>query len=72
LETAIQQEVKPKILLVEINNTIARKIDKQVIESNYNPFLYTLRRYVPSFREEYKPSIQAILSEINSRKLLNQ
>jgi hypothetical protein len=61
LETAIRQEVKPKILLVEINNTITRKIDKQVIESNYNPFLYNLRRYIPSFREEYKPSIQTIL-----------
>lgn len=61
LEVAIRQEVKPKFLLVEINNTITRKIDKQVIESNYNPFLYNLRRYVPSFREEYKPSIQTIL-----------
>jgi hypothetical protein len=61
LEVAIRQNVKPKFLLVEINNTITRKIDKQVIESNYNPFLYNLRRYIPSFREEYKPSSQTIL-----------
>lgn len=61
LEAAIRQDVKPKILLVEVNNTINRKIDKQVIESNYNPFLYALRRYAPIFREEYKPSTQIIL-----------
>jgi hypothetical protein len=61
LEAAIRQDVKPKILLVEINNTIDRKVDKQVIESNYNPVLYNFRRYLPAFREEYKPSTQLIL-----------
>jgi hypothetical protein len=61
LEVAIRQDVKPKILLVEINNTINRKVDRQVIESNYNPVLYNFRRYLPSFREEYKPATQIIL-----------
>lgn len=67
LETVIRQDIKPKILLVEVNNTIDRKIDKQVIESNYNPFLYTLRHHAPIFREEYKPSIQLILMFDNIR-----
>ncbi len=61
LEAVIRQAVKPKILLVEINNTIVRKVDRQLIESNYNPILYTVHHYLPSFREEYKPSSQLVL-----------
>jgi hypothetical protein len=61
LEAVIRQDVKPKLLLVEINHTLRIKIDKKIIESNYNPVLYPLRHYLPSFREEYKPSIQIIL-----------
>jgi hypothetical protein len=61
LEAVLRQAVKPKILLLEINNTIVRKVDKQLVESNYNPILYTFQHHFPSFREEYKPSSQLIL-----------
>ena len=61
LEAVLRQDPKPKLLLVEINDTISRKVDKQVIESNYNPVLHPFRRYFPSFKEEYKPSTQIIL-----------
>jgi hypothetical protein len=61
LAVIIKQTVKPKVLLVEINQTIARKVDKQLIESNYNPILYTVRGYFPGLREEYKPSSQIVL-----------
>ncbi|WP_310429102.1 hypothetical protein [Chamaesiphon sp. VAR_48_metabat_135_sub] len=61
LEAIIRQDIKPKLLLVELNHTIRIQADKKIIESNYNPVLYPLRRYLPSFREEYKPSVQIIL-----------
>jgi hypothetical protein len=72
LEAVIRQAVKPKILLVEINNTINRKIDKQIVESNYNPVLYAFHHYLPSFREEYKPSSQLILRLEELRSKLKQ
>jgi len=55
VEAVVRKSPKPAIVIVEINNTIDRKIDNQMIDSIYNPFLYTLRFYLPIFREEYQP-----------------
>lgn len=55
VEAVARKHSKPVILIVEINNTIDRKIDNHMIDSIYNPFLYTLRLYLPIFREEYQP-----------------
>lgn len=54
-EAVRRNSAKPRILLVEVNETIGRKIDMQVINSIYNPFLYSLRFYLPMLKEEYHP-----------------
>jgi regulator of RNase E activity RraB len=46
---------KPPIVLVEINDTITRKVDLDLVNSLYNPVFYWLRLYLPMMREEYRP-----------------
>ncbi len=55
LEVVKEQSSPPKILLVEINETIQREMDRDLIDSLYNPFLYFLRMNFPIFRQEYRP-----------------
>ncbi|MBP0014843.1 MAG: hypothetical protein J7545_05520 [Roseofilum sp. SBFL] len=55
LEVVKEQSSPPKILLVEINETIQREMDRDLIDSLYNPFLYFLRMNFPMFRQEYRP-----------------
>ncbi|HEY9611974.1 hypothetical protein [Allocoleopsis sp.] len=55
IESVARKSSKPAILLIEINETINRKVDEQAIRSIYNPFLYNLRLYIPMLREEYQP-----------------
>ncbi len=55
LEIVKQKQSKPPILLVEINETIARELDPEVIGSLYNPFLSFLRINLPMFKQEYRP-----------------
>lgn len=55
IEAVERKFTKPALLLIETNETINRKVDKQMINSIYNPFLYKIRLYLPMFREEYKP-----------------
>jgi hypothetical protein len=55
IEAVERKSSKPALLLIEINETINRKVDEQLMSSMYNPFLYKLRLYIPMFREEYKP-----------------
>ncbi|WP_254563562.1 hypothetical protein [Oscillatoria sp. HE19RPO] len=45
----------PSLLLIEINETISKEIDRQLIESVHHPILDSIRFYLPMFREEYKP-----------------
>ncbi len=56
VEAVRRKSPKPAILLVEVNETIYRKMDNKMIGSIYNPFLYTLRLYIPMFRAEYQPA----------------
>jgi hypothetical protein len=55
IESVARKSSKPTILLIEVNETINRKVDEQVIHSIYNPFVYNLRLYIPMLREEYQP-----------------
>jgi hypothetical protein len=41
--------------LVEINDTIVRKIDAELLDSLYHPIFYWMRQYLPMMREEYRP-----------------
>ncbi len=55
LDMAKRGQFKPSLVLAEINDTIHRKIDADLISSVYDPFFYWLRLYFPIFREEYRP-----------------
>lgn len=55
MEAVLRKSSKPALLIVEINETINRKIDDRTIDSIYNPFFYTMRLYFPMLKEEYKP-----------------
>jgi hypothetical protein len=48
-------KVKPSIVLAEINSTIDRKIDENLVSTLFNPFLSFLRITLPIFRQEYRP-----------------
>lgn len=56
---------KPGMLLVEINGTTTEKTDYKLINSIYNPFLYSLRLYFPMLRQEYQP-ISVFMPQITS------
>ncbi|HLO49302.1 MAG TPA: hypothetical protein VK211_12870 [Kamptonema sp.] len=55
LEILKRTKLTPTIVLVEINETITRKIDKDLIDSVYHPFFYWLRGSLSILREEYRP-----------------
>jgi hypothetical protein len=55
LEVVHRTFSKPTILLVEINETIIIKADKQIVNSIYNPVLYYTRLHIPMLRQEYQP-----------------
>ncbi|MGL5061272.1 MAG: hypothetical protein ACRC62_14965 [Microcoleus sp.] len=55
LEIVRRSSNKPAIVLVEMNDTIVRKIDADLINSLYHPIFYWLRKYLPIMREEYRP-----------------
>ncbi|WP_293153043.1 MULTISPECIES: hypothetical protein [unclassified Microcoleus] len=55
LEIVKKSNSNPPIILVEINDTISRTIDRDLVESLYNPVFYWMRQYLPILREEYRP-----------------
>lgn len=55
LEIVARSQHTPKIVLAEINDTLERQSDRDLLESLNHPFLSPLRRYFSMFREEYKP-----------------
>ena len=55
LEIIKRSDSKPPIVLVEINDTIVRKIDAELVDALYHPVFYGLRQYLPMMREEYRP-----------------
>lgn len=66
LEIVKRNRSKPPIVLVEINDTIARKVDLDLVNSLYNPVFYWLRLYLPVMREEYRP-VSVFVDALKSR-----
>jgi len=66
LEIVKRSKSKPPIVLVEINDTIVRKIDADLLDSLYNPIFYWLRQYLPMMREEYRP-VSVFIDYLKSR-----
>ena len=66
LEIVKRSKSKPRIVLVEINDTIVRKIDAELVDSLYHPLFYWLRQYLPMMREEYRP-ISVFIDSLKSR-----
>ena len=55
LEIVKRSNSKPRVVLVEINDTILRKIDADLLDSLYHPIFYWMCKYLPMMREEYRP-----------------
>lgn len=70
LEIVKRSKSKPPIVLVEINDTIVRKIDAEVVDSLYHPIFYWLRQYLPMMREEYRP-ISIFVDSLKSQSKQN-
>ena len=71
LEIVKRSKSKPRIVLVEINETIIRKIDSELLDSLYHPIFYWMRQYLPMLREEYRP-ISVFINYLKSRSPQNQ
>jgi RNase P/RNase MRP subunit p30 len=52
--------------LVEINDTIIRKTDSELLDSLYHPIFYWMRQYLPMLREEYRP-VSVFINTLKSR-----
>jgi hypothetical protein len=71
LEIVKRSKSKPRIVLVEINDTIIREIDSELLDSLYHPIFYWLRQYLPMLREEYRP-ISVFIDSLKNRSKQNQ
>ena len=71
LEIVKRSTSKPRILLVEINDTIIRQVDSELLDSLYHPIFYWMSQYVPMLREEYRP-ISVFIDSLKSRSKQNQ
>ena len=70
LEIIKRSKNKPPIVLVEINDTIVRQIDADLLDSLYNPIFYWMRQYLPMMREEYRP-VSVFINSLKSRSQQN-
>lgn len=70
LEIVKRSKSKPRIVLVEINDTIVRPINSELLDSLYHPIFYGLRQYLPMMREEYRP-ISVFIDSLKSRSKQN-
>jgi len=66
LEIVKRSKSKPPIVVVEINDTIIRKIDADLVDSLYHPIFYWIRQYLPMMREEYRP-VSVFIDYLKSR-----
>jgi hypothetical protein len=66
LEIVKRSKSKPRIVLVEINDTIIRKTDSELLDSLYHPIFYWMRQYLPMLREEYRP-VSVFINTLKSR-----
>jgi hypothetical protein len=70
LEIIKRSKSKPPIVLVEMNDTIVRKIDADLVDSLYHPIFYWMRQYLPMMREEYRP-VSVFINSLKSRSQQN-
>jgi hypothetical protein len=70
LEIIKRSKNKPPIVLVEINDTIIRQIDADLLDSLYHPIFYWMRQYLPMMREEYRP-VSVFINSFKSRSQQN-
>ncbi|MBD2043956.1 hypothetical protein [Microcoleus sp. FACHB-672] len=71
LEIVKKEKLKSAILLVEINETIERKLDQQLLDSIYEPVSHFSQLHFPMLRQEYKPVdvlVQAVKNRLKSAK----
>jgi len=71
LEIVKRSKSKPRIVLVEINDTIVRKINSELLDSLYHPVFYWMRQYLPMLREEYRP-VSVFIDSLKGRSKQNQ
>jgi len=71
LEIVKRSNSKPRVVLVEINDTIIRKIDSELLDSLYHPIFYWMRQYLPMLREEYRP-VSVFINSLKSRSQRNK
>lgn len=71
LEIVKKSNSNPPIILVEINDTIIRTIDRDLVESLYNPVFYWMRQYLPILREEYRP-VSVLIHSLKKGSKQNQ
>jgi len=71
LEIVKRSKSKPRLVLVEINDTIIRQIDSELLDSLYHPIFYGMRQYLPMLREEYRP-VSVFINYLKSRSKQNK
>jgi hypothetical protein len=71
LEIVKRSKSKPRILLVEINDTIVRQVDSELLDSLYHPIFYWMRQYLPMLREEYRP-VSVFINYLKTRSKQNK
>ena len=74
LEIVRRKQTKPKLLLVELNDTIGRKLDNKLISPLFHPLTSFLKLYFPMFRQEYRPTsvlIQYLENEYKQKSKMN-
>jgi len=55
LEIVRENTLKPNVVLVEMNSTIERGEDRELVEALFNPFWRLVRDRFSIFRQEYRP-----------------
>ncbi len=60
------KKLQPSILMLEINDSIAKGIDEKLIRDIYQPYGYFLRLYFTMFRQKYRPISLLVNSLKNS------
>jgi hypothetical protein len=71
LEILKRSKSKPQIVLVEIADVnFLRNLDATLVDPLYHPIFYWMRKYLPIFREEYRP-VSVFINYFKSRSQQN-
>jgi len=72
LEIVRRKQTKPSLLLVELNDTIGRKLDNKLVNPLFHPLTSFLKLHLPMFRQEYRPTSVLIQYLENNYKQKNR